>query len=177
MLHSSEGDGRALLPPKRFRAAEGVREAWAASTGPFSLTPKPRGTPAQRAGVVYERKVHAYLEEVFPFLYTASQWFRYRDHSGSLRWCQPDGILRLGNVVVIFEVKSRFTADGWFQLRRLYSSVVATAFQPRTLGCCLVTKNYDPAIPFPERHELVSDVERWVIRRQFAQVGVFPWKP
>lgn len=177
MLHSSEGDGRAVRPPRRFRAVEGVREAWASRTGPGFSSPKLSGTRAQRAGIAYERKVHAYLEEAFPFLYTASQWFRYRDAEGGLRWCQTDGILRLGNVVVIFEVKSRFTPDAWFQLRRLYSSVVATALKPTVLGTCLVTKYYDPAVPFPESHELISDLERWIIRRQFAQVGVFTWKP
>lgn len=180
MQHSapSVGDGgglAAVRTPRGFKAVEGVREAWVAATGPFSRTPAGR-TAAQRAGLRYERKVHGYLEDTFPGLYMASQWFQYRDACGALRWCQPDGLLRLGNVVVIFEVKARFGSDGWWQLRRLYSSVVTAAWRPSILGLCLVCRNYDPFVPFPEGHDVVDDVERWVIRRQFAQVGVLPWK-
>ncbi len=176
MLHNSLGDGRAVRTPHGFRAAEGVREAWLAPAGPFSRTPK-GNTFAQRAGLRYEAKVHEHLDDLFPSLYHASQWFKYVDSRGVHRWCQPDGYVRLGNMVVIFEVKSRFTTDAWWQLRRLYSSVVQTAFTPKILGLCIVCRSYDPSVPFPEGHELIDDLEAWVIKRQFAQVGAFPWKP
>jgi len=143
--------------------------------GPFASTPKGK-TPAQRAGLAYEHKVHAYLEATFPGTYTASQWYSYLDERGIRKFCQPDGILRVGSMAVIFEVKIRFTADAWWQLRHLYSSVVICALKPKLLGLCLVTRSYDPSIPFPEAHELHTDVERWVIRRQFAQIGVVQWR-
>lgn len=175
MLHSSLGDERAVRPPRNFRSAEGVRAAWLSATGPFARTPKGR-TPAQRYGLRYEAKVHEHLSLLFPGHYIPSQWFQYIDDRGARRWCQTDGLLSLGTLVVIFEVKARFSADGWWQLRRLYSSVVVAALKPTTLGCCLVTRHYDPAASFPEAHERISDLERWIIRRQFAQVGVFPWR-
>lgn len=175
MLHSSFGDGRAVRQPRGFTMAEGVREAWPCD-GPFSCTPEGR-TAAQKAGLAYERKVHEHLADTFGSAYTPSQWYSYLDSSGKRRWCQPDGIVRVGALAVIFEVKSRFTADAWWQLRRLYSSVVVCAHKPTQLGTCLVTRSYDPAVPFPEAHELISDIERWVIRREFAQVGVLQWKP
>lgn len=176
MLHSSGGDDRAVRAPRGFRAAEGVRAAWLAPAGPFSRAPKGH-TAAQRAGLRYEAQVHEYLEAQFPDLYHPSCWFRYVDDKGVHRWCQPDGFLRLGNLVIIFEVKSRFTSDAWWQLRRLYSSVVLAAFKPSVLGACVVCKTYDPSTHFPEAHELIDDLQGWVVRRQFAQVGVFPWKP
>lgn len=178
MLHSALGDGRALRPPRSFVSSEGVRSAMVCESGPFASPPKGR-TPAQRAGIAYERKVHEYLSETFCDSYRPSQWFLYTDACGARRFCQPDGLLLLGNVVVIFEVKARFTADAWWQLRRLYSSVVVAALKPTVLGCCLVTRSYDPAQPFPEAHEYIprGDIEGWVIRRQFAQVGVLQWKP
>lgn len=171
------GDGpvlRALRAPRGFREVGGVREAWPCES-PFSRTPTGR-TAAQKAGLRYERKVHEYLASVFCDAYSPSQWFGYYDVHGSRRFCQPDGILRFGNVAVIFEVKARFTGDGWWQLRRLYAPIVRVAFAPSLLGLCLICRSYDPSVPFPERHDVLSDVERWVVRREFAQVGVFPWR-
>lgn len=185
MLHSSNASSRlamgenearsAVRQPRSFHDAEGVREAWPCD-GPFSRTPEGR-TAAQKAGLKYERDVHAFLSSTFADAYIASQWFSYLDRKGARRFCQPDGLLRLGSMVVIFEVKLRFTSDAWWQLRRLYSSVVVAAFKPRILGTCVITRSYDPAVAFPEAHELIDEVERWVIRRQFAQVGVLQWRP
>jgi hypothetical protein len=182
MLHSANallGDGQsrsALRQPRGFHMAEGVRSAEALERGPFSSTPKGK-TPAQKAGLAYEAKVHEHLQDTFAESYRASQWYSYIDGKGARRFCQPDGVLHLGSMAVIFEVKIRFTADAWWQLRRLYSSVVLCALKPKLLGLCLVTRSYDPSVPFPEAHELHFDVERWVIRRQFAEVGVIQWKP
>jgi hypothetical protein len=175
MPHSSLGDGRAVRPPKSFRVSEGVRDAKVLPAGPFSRTPK-GSTASQRAGLRYEGKVHDYLASQFGDAYVPSQWFSYVDGGGVRRYCQTDGLLRVGPLAVIFEVKLRFSSDAWWQLRRLYSSVVTTALRPSQLGLCLICRNYDPHMPFPEGHDVVDNVERWVIRRQFAQVGVFPWR-
>lgn len=176
MQHSSVGDDRAVRPRIGFRAAEGVRAAWVAASAPFSRTPTGH-TRAQRSGLAYEAKVHAHLESTFADLYNPSLWFKYVDSGGRHRFCQPDGVLRLGNMVVIFEVKSRFTSDGWHQLRRLYAPVVQEAWRPSLLGLCLIVKSYDPFTVFPEQANLVTDLQRWVVARSFSSMGVFPWRP
>lgn len=162
----------ACRPPRGFREVEGVREARPMPQGPFGSTPTNFvGSPAQKAGLRYERHVHAMLDAVFPGTYRASQWYQYRDRKGILKWCQPDGVLLCGSLAVVFEVKARFCAEAWWQLRRLYSSVILCAHQPSVLGLCVVCKSYDPSVPFPERHVVVDDIEGWVVRRQFAEIG------
>lgn len=175
MRHSSPSESRALRPPLGFRAASGVREAWRTSS-PFPRTPAGK-TAAQKFGIRYEKRVHEFLHAALPGLYDASPWFKYRNGKGELRYCSPDGIFRLGNVAIIFEVKSRFTSDAWYQLRRVYEPVVRAAYGPTRLGLCVIAKSYDPSTIFPEPYDLLDALEPWIIHRQFDTIGVFPWKP
>ena len=47
-------------PPSGFRVAKEVRAAWPSQVGPFART-SAGGTPAQRAGKRYEKKVLKFL--------------------------------------------------------------------------------------------------------------------
>lgn len=184
MLHNvaarCEGsEAQAGAPPAHRVSAKqegrGVERAWPSSGGPFTSTPQGR-TAAQRAGLRYERKVHEYLSSQYGEAYVASQWFRYCKRGGSPRWCQPDGILHLGNMAVIFEIKSRFTADAWWQLRGLYAPVVSLAFRPKLLGLCLIVRRYDPMTQFPEQCCVIDDLDAWLVARRYAAMGVFSWQ-
>lgn len=165
--------------PRGFRVAEGVRSAWIEASGPFGRTPAPlRGTAAQKAGIRYERKVHEHLSSLFGSAYRPSQWFRFEDRNGALRWCQPDGLLSLGPLVVIFEVKARLVPDAWWQLRRLYEPVVRRGLRPAALGLCTITRNFDPHIIFPEPLYLIAGkLEDWARGERFERIGVYTWKP
>jgi len=90
------------------------------------------------------------------------------------RFCQTDGLLRDDAGVVIFEVKWHFTADAWWQLKKLYAPVVEAALRPKRLQFVVVCKSFDPAVAFPEpyqRTELLSD---W--RAALTKMGVFQWR-
>lgn len=165
-------------PPRGFRPAEGVRSAWSCGeAGPFGRAPSPiRGTAAQKAGLRYERKVHEHLSSVFGSLYRPSQWFRFEDQHGRMRWCQPDGLLCVRDVALVFEVKARHTSDAWWQLRRLYAPVVSRALYARTVGLCCIVRSYDASVPFPEPLEWVDDLRHWA-EGPFDRMGVFSWKP
>jgi hypothetical protein len=194
-LLQASGSGTPLSsapPPSSFRCAEGVRAAWPSAEGPFGRTPSPlssgkrrgtvrcgasqKGTPAQRMGLRYERKVLSYLSGVFPG-FIPSQWFRYASDAGT-KWCQVDGLLLLpGGKVLIFEVKYSFVEAAWWQLRKLYEPVVRRAYYAREVGLCLICRSYDPSKRFPEEVELLPDLKIWGERPSFSKIGVFSWKP
>lgn len=148
--------------PRNFRAAKGVRSAWSVGAGPFGRTPlssRSRLTAAQKAGLRFERKVQDGLGELFGSPFRPGQWFRFEDESSrSPRWCQVDGLLQLQTSVVIFEVKSRLVVDAWWQLRRLYEPVVRRAFYPAEVALCVIARNVDPLVRFPEEYEFLPNV-------------------
>lgn len=162
-------------PPRGFRSAEGVRRAWLSGGGPFGRTPSLRGkSAAQKAGIRYERKVNKELSLELGAGFDSSVWFRYNDASGE-RWCQVDGLwwANDGETAVIFEVKSRFTSDGWYQLRLLYEPVVRAALQPKRIQHVLICKSFDPAMPFPEDFNLIPSVRSPL---EPGVVSVLPWR-
>lgn len=172
----------ACAPPSWFRGVEGVRRAWSLSDGSPGRTPKQRikGSAAQRAGIRYERKALEFLTRNVPG-FRQQPWFKFVAENGNLRWCQPDGILPLDRYgVVVFEVKVTFTSDAWWQLRKLYEPVLKRALGVDRVVPCLVCKNFDPAVPFPERYVhltnlnvLSSPAGEW----DCTQTGVFVWRP
>jgi hypothetical protein len=96
------------------------------------------------------------LAREFGDRYTANPWLRFRDDAG-LHWCQPDGILRGPDRVVIVEVKYNHTIEAWRQLRLLYEPVVGW-LEELPISVVEVVKWYDCAVQFPEEVKLVKDV-------------------
>lgn len=139
-------------PPRGFRPA---RPLWAelVVAGPWhSGSRRPiRGTAAQRFGLHYERRVLDNLKFLFPSL-QCGPWFRFAEKGGYLRWCQPDALLRTEAADIIFEVKSRFTSDAYYQLRQLYAPVVERAFRAKAVRLVNIVRSFDPSVPFPEPH-------------------------
>lgn len=168
-----QGAGEArCAPPRGFRSAEGVRSAWPLGDGPFGRTPSLKGkTAAQKLGIRYERKVLRALQAEWGEAFLASPWFKYEDASG-LHWCQPDGVLKREKSATIFEVKARFSSDGWYQLRKLYAPVVKKAFLLERVNFVLVCRSFDPSTPFPEDFELISSPTHPLV----SEVSVLAWR-
>jgi len=157
------GSSALCPPPPRFQSAEGVRSAWAVASGPFGRTPTLRGrSAAQKGGIRYERKVQSALAAEYGRHFLPSAWFQFLTKESDLRrWCQLDGLVRHRDQagdesVVLFEVKTHFTSDAWWQLRKLYEPVVRAAFSPKHVVLVVICKHFDPSVAFPESYELVD---------------------
>lgn len=112
------------------------------------------------------------LLERFGAAYRASPWIRFTDESGQ-HWCQPDGLLDVGETLIIVEFKYQHTLDAWHQLRLLYEPVVAHLHPEHSLAVVEVVKWYDCAVVFPEPVKLVKDVAAHLTK----DFGVHIWKP
>lgn len=113
------------------------------------------------AGIRYERKAQAYLQELYPDTYVASPWLMFRmAYEPLLRWCQPDGLLfdiERGEITIV-EIKLRHMKEAYTQITGIYHPVLRSIFPiPWTFRHLEVTRFYDPAVPFPARIQLVSD--------------------
>lgn len=163
-----------LRSPKGFRFAEGVLAAWPSDAGPFGRTPRISGSPAQRAGLRYERKAQKYLASLFGASYQPSPWFKFDTMLQGLRWCQPDGIVYddKRSACLLIEIKTRSCIEAWWQLHRLYEPVVRMAMRPATIATLMVCKYFDPATPFPDKPRIVADP-----RERSEGFSAFVWRP
>ncbi len=156
--------GSVHLPPancKIYLPLLGVSAAWQTEEQPHAGR-RTRSSPAQKAGVAYQRRVGEFLSGGNSHWRTvASPWFAYCDmHGGKRRYCQPDFLLvDDGNsTCVIVEAKLTWTPEAWWQLERLYRPVIAKACRWETLLCLCISRGYDPAFPAPTAPTFVDDV-------------------
>lgn len=177
LLPVSGGDGsRLFAPPLRFKPVVGeVRYAMRIDNGPFSNVKKLTGTPAQKNGKRYERRVQAALaERVKGFV--PGQWFEFRDKIHR-RFCQVDGLSQTEELTTIFEIKYSFTTDAWWQLRKLYEPVVRKALVPKALALVVICRNFDPAIQYPESIRLSSPTSlQYLAPNEQTLIDVVPWR-
>jgi len=176
---SSLDSGRAaarVSPPRKFRAAGGVRSAWLCE-GPFAGRTPLRGSAAQKAGVRYERRIHDLLAQCFQQEgFAKGQWFQFLDEGNNRRYCQVDGLTTKGPLI-LFEVKIRFTSDAYFQLHQLYKPVVEKAFGRPVDALVQVCRYYDPASPFPEPVRLLEEINtEAILAGDRKLVGVYTWR-
>lgn len=177
--HFSTNGARAATevpPPARFRPLVGeVRNAYY-RTGPL-IEPACGLTAAQRNGLRYEAKVQIYLRELFGPRYSVAPRCHFEDDSGS-RTCIPDGVYSPpAGPLFVFEIKSQHMPEAWWQLRRLYQPVLEACRPRRCVVPIEVTKSYDPAQSFPEKIEVIHDLESYVHQSRFDSLGVFVWRP
>lgn len=149
---------RLALPPPRFHEAVSVERAL---RRPFRPGPsaRRRPTPAQLAGLRYEKKVKEWLAlELRPW-FEEGVWFEYHDYSG-MHYCQLDGLSLdpVSQTAILFEVKLRWCADAWWQLCRLYAPVLRVAFPTTSFIPVVITRTYDPAIVVPSPPVIVSSL-------------------
>jgi hypothetical protein len=134
----------------------------------------PAGSAAQRAGKRYEKRVMAFLRDVFPARLHEAPWYQLVDNHG-MRYCQPDAILDLGTYIVVIEVKRTHSVDAWWQLRHLYEPVVSVASGNRQVGVLEICRSFDPAVRLPEpvsRIERITDIEG----KPRSGFTVFQWR-
>lgn len=72
-------------------------------------------------------------------------WFEYYDSNGH-GFCQPDLFLRVGEELVILEVKYTWVPEAYAQIEKLYRPVLEAAFGLKTHGV-VVCKNLTPLAP------------------------------
>lgn len=170
----AEKENGKVAPPLGFRGAEGVRAAWRVGEPSFNRTPGRKPTMAQRAGKRYEKAAQGHLVSLFGRDFTPGQWFGYMA-DGQRRYCQVDGLLCNLAGVVVFEIKYTFTADAYWQLRKLYEPVVRCALGPKRLGLVIMCRSYDPAAAFPEQVQHLELFGDW--QKRLMEIGVLQWKP
>lgn len=152
-------------PPPGFRPAGRVSRAWKTEC-PFPSSGRKSG--AMKAGLAYEKKVKDLLFRQFNASFCPSQWFCFSNDDDARRYCQTDGLIVQGDQILLVEVKIRWTASAWWQLRELYLPVIRAAFGPKHVALLAVTKTFDPAIHIPEPVEFVEklqDFEFWSERK------------
>lgn len=104
------------------------------------------------------------------------QWFQFEDSSG-VRYCQPDFILPVGDLVLVLEAKNTWVPEGHTQIELLYKPVLETALstpsrRPQVAGlvvCRRLISGLPPGIVVV--HELGEGIR---LARQGARV-VWHW--
>lgn len=163
---------------RRFITFEPSAVEWAGfmTRPPHFGGTKNHSSPAQRAGLKYERKAQDYLGELYPDHQVPSPWLAFRlKHEPLLRFCQPDTLLvepELSRVTII-EIKLRHCREAFTQLSGIYDPVVRRLFPRWDIRWVELCKWYDPGIPFPVQPVLLSDIS---LAPRFG-VGVHIWKP
>jgi hypothetical protein len=186
---SSDTTPAAVPPPRKFRPICGTLRGVAMlhlGTKIVTLETKnrdPKGRPiataghtaAQQKGIRYESKVQRHLGNLFPNNYTESPYIRFRDDLGD-RGCQPDGLLRFPNHDVLIEVKVQHLPESWWQLTQLYRPLLEFWKPGRPVSVLEVCGSFDPAMPYPCKCELVTDLELWCSLPR-EELGVYVCKP
>lgn len=155
MLSPSPAAGRGLgsypPPPAYLKLPQGEISHAVQTTNPFAGQ-RSRRSGAQKAGLAYQKRVGALLAEtVGSSNMVSGPWYYYLDGSGRRNYCQPDFLLcHAFEAVVVTEVKLRWTADAWWQLRKIYLPVLCVARPQSKLLALCICRSYDPAIRIEE---------------------------
>jgi hypothetical protein len=128
--------------------------------------------------LAYQKKVATWLDGVCDSsLVDIGPWFFYSVSGGVRHYCQPDVLVHssraVGSRISVVEIKLRWTADAWWQLRRLYLPVLRRACPNAPLSALCITRSYNPAIRIPEEVNLVDSLEEVAPDR----FNVLIWKP
>lgn len=156
---SARVDSRALPPPTyvRYLPQGEIIEAALSLVAPHPSAR--RASTAQREGIRYQRKIERWaVGGKFDGSITFSPWYYFVDGSGRRHFCQPDILFDDGAAMVVAEVKLSWTADAWWQLRRLYLPVLAKIYPRRVLIPLCICKSFDPAVAAPEEVNLIPDL-------------------
>lgn len=133
-------------------------------------------TSAQKQGLRYEETIQrALLERYVGSEYAASPHIHFEDDSGA-RTCLPDGILALGGITYILEIKRAHCAIAWWQLERLYRPLIANYYHDRQIRVCEIVRTYDPAVTFPVDVKRIESIDDLPLLGE-SDFGVLLWKP
>ena len=155
---TAEADKVRLPPPPayiKFPLGD-IRDASFADSSPYAGK-RSRPSGAQRAGLAYQKRIEVFLRDTVPSSsLDVGPWLWYVDACGRRSYCQPDFLIREPSRVVVVEVKIRWTADAWYQLRRVYLPVLSRAMPSARLVPLVICRSYDPAIRIGEAVSLVD---------------------
>ncbi len=160
---------RGLRPPRSFNGIKGTP-----SEVRFGGTPRiNRGhTAAQKAGLQYEQRVVDVLSAIYGIDFRGAPAILYQDRTGC-RMAVPDGILKIGNTLVVIEVKLTHTERAWWQLNRLYLPLLRALVNPGVQ--CLpveICRSYDPDVKFPGPSAVTTSLHRL----SPSHTGILHWK-
>jgi len=168
------GSAVKVPPPPNFRPIEGAIRNVGVGAKRFS---NHGSSQAQKSGLRYETRVHAYLSGRFGFNYIEAPVFSFEDDTGR-RTCIPDALLKLPSRIVLIEIKSQHMPEAWWQLRRLYEPVLRTAAVPtKELVLVEICRSLDIQMPFPEPFENLDDLLPWAREAEDGSLGVLRWTP
>ncbi len=108
---------------------------------------------AQQLGLRYERRALVHLSAELERTVSWHPAFRFRAEGKQFdQFAIPDAIyLSSSNVLTIFEIKLKHTADAWHQLKKLYLPIVSKVY-PDVVGInlCEICSTYDRGIRLPQ---------------------------
>ena len=128
-------------------------------------------TAAQKLGLAYEQRIHDVLSAIYGDHFVPHPAILYNDRRG-LRRAIPDGTLRLGDILLIVEIKLSHTERAWWQLTRLYAPLLRELFPTLTIRGVEICRSYDPNVVFPEPQHFIQSLHALPPRG----VGVLQWK-
>lgn len=154
-------------PPRGFKFIRGTPS----SVRFGGEVPHNRGrTYAQKLGLRYEQKVQDVLSAIYAQNFRPAASILFEDRTG-LRRAIPDGLLDLGDCIVIVEIKYSHCELAWWQLKKLYLPLVLRLIA-KPIHLCEIVHTYDPDVSWPEPHGLCASLHRLPV----GEVGVIQWK-
>lgn len=135
----------------------------------------PGRTAAQKAGLRYEKKILAALQEQFGPRFQESPTIYFEDQESSFR-CIPDGLIRGLRGTLILEIKSQHMPESWWQLRKKYEPVLRWMFPGQPVLLLEICRSLDISMPYPEKFEIISSVEEFMKTAPDGQLGVLQWR-
>lgn len=127
-----------------------VRLQWAKPCERPSVLPKRKVDyrNPKAVGLRFERKVGLAIKELRLGPTLQGQWFEFTDANGH-GYCQPDVIVELPDMDVIFECKLTDVEEAQSQLEGLYVPVVSRAFRRPARG--VIVARYLTCLRSPDR--------------------------
>lgn len=162
---------RSFVPPSASAPLEILR-AWPCPP-PFTRRVSDRpDSPAQKRGLAFERKVLRSLGECSGL--RPSPWYCYHSVGSGQRYCQPDALLldTAGNKALIIEIKLRFVARAWHQLRNLYQPIIERAHLGLRTSVLCIAQRFEPDTAIPEEITFISELSEV----QEEKFNVLIWK-
>jgi hypothetical protein len=139
--------------------------------------PNQRRSAAQSLGLRYEKKALVHLLQELDENVSFHPAFKFQSANAKFpQYAIPDALyLSKDNVLTIFEIKLKHTADAWYQLKRLYLPIVEKAYPgfAGRINLCEVCANFDTSIRLPSI-EMVDNLQQWTAAHR-AAFGVYLW--
>jgi len=128
---------------KKKREVEGLRFAqWKTPRKRGRLTKLPT---AAHLGVKFERAWAEYMYNVEPMDFSAGPWIYYEDING-WGYCQPDGVLKDGPDLILFECKLSFTyRTAYTEMNKLYAPLLERLMDVDSIKRVQVCRHLKPS--------------------------------